>query len=100
MSSHRAAIYYFHFFLQYLYQFTFFYLFRQGEVDFTRQGATQRELKEETGLEAEFEQKLVYHKRDFSRETGKLLEDKIFFCVYADRHRGHLIEEFEGGING
>ena len=61
--------------------------------------AAQRELKEETGLEAEFEQKLVYHKRDFSRETGKLLEDKIFFCVYADKYRGHLIDEFEGGVN-
>lgn len=61
--------------------------------------AAARELKEETGLEAEFEQKLLYHKRDFSKTTGKLLEDKIFFCVYATEFSGELIKEFEGGVN-
>jgi ADP-ribose pyrophosphatase YjhB (NUDIX family)/predicted transcriptional regulator len=61
--------------------------------------AADRELKEETGLEADFEYKLLYHKRDFSKTTGKLLEDKLFFCVYATEFRGELIEEFEGGIN-
>jgi ADP-ribose pyrophosphatase YjhB (NUDIX family)/predicted transcriptional regulator len=61
--------------------------------------AAERELKEETGLEAEFEYKLLYHKRDFSKATGKLLEDKMFFCVYATEFNGKLIEEFEGGIN-
>jgi 8-oxo-dGTP pyrophosphatase MutT (NUDIX family) len=61
--------------------------------------AADRELKEETGLEAEFEYKLLYHKRDFSKTTGKLLEDKIFFCVYSTDFSGELIEEFEGGIN-
>jgi ADP-ribose pyrophosphatase YjhB (NUDIX family) len=61
--------------------------------------AAKRELKEETGLMAEFEQRLLYHKRDFNKATGKLLEDKIFFCVYATEHSGELIEEFEGGVN-
>jgi ADP-ribose pyrophosphatase YjhB (NUDIX family) len=61
--------------------------------------AAQRELKEETGLEAEFEYRLLYHKRDFNKITGKLLEDKIFLCVYATEYRGELTEEFEGGIN-
>ncbi|HSW78347.1 MAG TPA: NUDIX domain-containing protein [Candidatus Chromulinivoraceae bacterium] len=61
--------------------------------------AADRELKEETGLEAKFEYKLLYHKRDFSKTTGKLLEDKIFLCVYATEFDGELIEEFEGGIN-
>jgi ADP-ribose pyrophosphatase YjhB (NUDIX family)/predicted transcriptional regulator len=61
--------------------------------------AAERELKEETGLEADFEYKLLYHKRDFSKTTGKLLEDKMFFCVYATEFSGDLIEEFEGGIN-
>jgi 8-oxo-dGTP pyrophosphatase MutT (NUDIX family) len=61
--------------------------------------AAERELKEETGLEAEFEYKLLYHKRDFSKKTGKLLEDKIFLCVYSTDFSGELIEEFEGGIN-
>jgi ADP-ribose pyrophosphatase YjhB (NUDIX family) len=61
--------------------------------------AADRELKEETGLEAEFEYKLLYHKRDFNKSTGKLLEDKIFLCVYATKFSGNLIESFEGGIN-
>lgn len=61
--------------------------------------AAKRELKEETGLMAEFEQRLLYHKRDFNKATGKLLEDKIFFCVYATEYSGELIEEFEGGVN-
>lgn len=61
--------------------------------------AADRELKEEAGLEANFEYKLLYHKRDFSKKTGKLLEDKIFLCVYATEFSGELVEEFEGGIN-
>jgi ADP-ribose pyrophosphatase YjhB (NUDIX family) len=61
--------------------------------------AANRELKEETGLEADFEYKLLYHKRDFDKLTGKLLEDKIFLCVYADTYRGDLVEIFEGGVN-
>jgi 8-oxo-dGTP diphosphatase len=61
--------------------------------------AAERELMEETGLEAELEYKLLYHKRDFSKTTGKLLEDKMFFCVYATKFSGELIEAFEGGVN-
>lgn len=61
--------------------------------------AAKRELLEETGLEAELEYRLLYHKRDFDKESGKLLEDKIFLCVYANTYTGELIEEFEGGIN-
>lgn len=61
--------------------------------------AANRELKEETGLEAKFEYKLLYHKRDFNKATGKLLEDKIFLCVYATEFSGELIESFEGGAN-
>lgn len=61
--------------------------------------AAQRELKEETGLEADFEYRLLYHKRDFNKVTGKMLEDKIFLCVYATEYRGELTEKFEGGVN-
>lgn len=61
--------------------------------------AAERELKEETGLEADFRYQMLYHKRDFEKESGKLLEDKIFLCVYANTYRGTLIEEFEGGVN-
>jgi len=61
--------------------------------------AANRELLEETGLTAKFEYKTLYHKRDFNKKTGKLLEDKIFLCVYATEFSGQLIEEFEGGVN-
>lgn len=61
--------------------------------------AANRELLEETGLTARFEYKTLYHKRDFNKKTGKLLEDKIFLCVYATEFNGELIEEFEGGVN-
>lgn len=61
--------------------------------------AAKRELLEETGLEAEFEYKMLYHKRDFRKSDGKLLEDKIFLCVYANTFSGELVEKFEGGIN-
>lgn len=61
--------------------------------------AAERELKEETGLEAELEYKLLYHKRDFDKKSGRLLEDKIFLCVYATKYKGDLIKQFEGGIN-
>ncbi len=61
--------------------------------------AARRELREETGLEAELEYRLLYHKRDFDKQTGKLLEDKIFLCVYATKYSGTLIESFEGGVN-
>lgn len=61
--------------------------------------AAQRELKEETGLEADMEYKLLYHKRDFNKADGELLEDKIFLCVYGTNYRGELVEEFEAGVN-
>jgi ADP-ribose pyrophosphatase YjhB (NUDIX family) len=61
--------------------------------------AAERELLEETGMTATFEYKLLYHKRDFDKQTGKLLEDKIFLCVYATEFSGELIEKFEGGYN-
>lgn len=61
--------------------------------------AANRELLEETGLRAKFEYRLLYHKRDFNKTTGKLLEDKLFLCVYATEYSGELQESFEGGVN-
>lgn len=61
--------------------------------------AGKRELLEETGLTADLTYKLMYHKRDFDKKTGKLLEDKLFLCVYANTYSGQLIESFEGGHN-
>lgn len=61
--------------------------------------AAQRELKEETGLEADIEYQLLYHKRDFDKTSGGLLDDKIFLCVHGMNHRGELKEEFDAGVN-
>lgn len=61
--------------------------------------AAARELKEETGLEAELSFESIYHKMDHEQGSGKLLEDKIFFIVGAKNTQGELIEEFEGGRN-
>jgi ADP-ribose pyrophosphatase YjhB (NUDIX family)/predicted transcriptional regulator len=61
--------------------------------------AAARELKEETGLEADLDYEAVYHKIDYNKETGELLEDKIFFVVAATNPRGTLIKDFEGGHN-
>lgn len=61
--------------------------------------AAKRELLEETGLVAELEYRLLYHKRDYDKASSELLEDKIFLCVYANAYKGELIEEFEGGVN-
>jgi ADP-ribose pyrophosphatase YjhB (NUDIX family) len=61
--------------------------------------AANRELKEETGLTADFEYRLLYHKRDFDKGSGRLLEDKLFLCVYATKYSGELMQDFEGGVN-
>jgi len=61
--------------------------------------AAARELMEETGLEADLAFESVYHKMDYNRETGQMLEDKIFFIIGCSNPRGELIEAFEGGQN-
>lgn len=61
--------------------------------------AAERELFEETGLTADFSYRLMYHKRDFDKTSKRLLEDKIFLCVYATEFSGELVERFEGGFN-
>lgn len=61
--------------------------------------AAKRELFEESGLTAELEFKLLYHKRDFDKASGRLLEDKLFFCAYGTEYSGKLTERFEGGVN-
>ncbi len=58
-----------------------------------------RELKEETGLEADLEFKGIYHEHSYQEETGELLEDKIFFVVEGTNPSGTFIKKFEGGRN-
>lgn len=61
--------------------------------------AAQRESLEETGLDADFTVAGVYHEHVLQEETGKLLEDKIFFVTKGINTSGELIHEFEGGKN-
>jgi len=61
--------------------------------------AAQRELEEETGLTADFTYKLIFHKRDYKKATGELLEDKVFVIMYANSYEGELIVDYEGGHN-
>lgn len=61
--------------------------------------AAARELAEETGLSATLRYVGVYHEHTFQKESGELLEDKIFHIVHCTDPQGDLIEEFEGGRN-
>jgi 8-oxo-dGTP pyrophosphatase MutT (NUDIX family) len=58
-----------------------------------------RELKEETGLVADLELMGQYHEHTYMKETGELLEDKLFHVVRAFNVQGEVIEQFEGGRN-
>jgi len=42
---------------------------------------------------------MLYHKRDYRKDCGELLEDKIFLIMHTDKISGTLMERFEGGIN-
>lgn len=61
--------------------------------------AAARELMEETRLTADLSFEQVYHKMDYNKETGELLEDKIFFVIGGTKPQGELIESFAGGRN-
>ena len=61
--------------------------------------AAARELKEETGLVASHELLGIYHEHSLQRETGEILEDKLFFVVRCSNVSNTLIEAFEGGRN-
>lgn len=61
--------------------------------------AARRELKEETDLEAEFTYKMLFRKRDYKKQTGELLEDKVFVIMYTNDAQGELMTDFEGGHN-
>lgn len=60
--------------------------------------AAQRELKEETGLEAKLALAGIEHKIDYS-DKGELLEDKYFYVMKGTDFAGRLLETFEGGKN-
>jgi len=61
--------------------------------------AAARESLEETGLRADFSVKSVYHERVVEKESGLIIEDKIFFMVLGENVYGELMDNFEGGHN-
>ncbi len=61
--------------------------------------AAARELMEETGLTARHKLLGIYHEHSFQKESGELLEDKLFFVVRCTNVGGQLVENFEGGNN-
>lgn len=61
--------------------------------------AAERELMEETGLTAELSVAGFYHKMDYDKATGDMLEDKIFVLIYGTKPEGELIVDDEGHHN-
>lgn len=61
--------------------------------------AATRELDEETGLTADLTVAGFYHKMDYDKDSGELLEDKIFVLIYGTNPQGELIVDGEGHHN-
>lgn len=61
--------------------------------------AAERELLEETGLHADLSVAGFYHKMDYDKDSGDLLEDKVFVLIYGTNPQGELIEDDEGHHN-
>ena len=61
--------------------------------------AAARELEEETGLIGTFSFSHMFHKRDYRKSDGQLLEDKLFLVMFCNNATGEMMAEFEGGEN-
>lgn len=61
--------------------------------------AARRECLEETGLDADFSLRCVYHEIVIDPKSEDVIEDKIFYVVIGENSRGKMIEDFEGGHN-
>ena len=74
-----------------------YYGFFTGKIKFgeTVLEAGAREVKEETGLEAELEHKFVFHEMVYNHK-GDILEDKYFNIIFAFNPKGKLTSTNEG----
>jgi 8-oxo-dGTP pyrophosphatase MutT (NUDIX family) len=70
---------------------------RQREEDLAQTAA--RELEEETGLSGSFTFSHIFHKKDYRKSDGKLLEDKLFLVMHCRDASGEMLPVFEGGEN-
>lgn len=61
--------------------------------------AAARELLEETGLTADLRVSGLFHKLDYDKMSGELLEDKYFSIVFGTNPQGQLIVDDEGHHN-
>lgn len=61
--------------------------------------AAEREAMEETGLKCQWRIAGVYHEIVIQKESGEMLEDKIFYVVHGTQAQGTLQSDFEGGHN-
>ena len=61
--------------------------------------AASRELTEETGLTGSFTFSHIFHKRDYRKSDGSLLEDKVFVVMHCKNATGKMNSDFEGGKN-
>jgi len=62
----------------------------------------ERETEEETGLivpAKDWEHRGIYHEIVRHKNTGEVVEDKIFHIVYTDKFSGEMMVDFEGGKN-
>ena len=60
----------------------------------------RHEFTKQTGLNASFSIESFYRKRDYSEETGDILEDKLFIVLKAhDMHGGFTPSYWTGGEN-
>lgn len=78
-----------------------FYGFPTGKIRWgeTIVQAGKRELMEETNLEADLIYRGVYHEHVESKESGEIIEDKIFHVLHSDKPTGEMLDEFDGGRN-
>lgn len=61
--------------------------------------AAARELAEETNLHADLDYIGLYHELVKIKETGEIIEDKIFHLIACTNVSGTLLIDFEGGHN-